>query len=87
MFHCIIFDLDGTLVDSEPLCSKAFLDLLPDLPMSISGLEARSRYSMDFLDRLMSRAATRAASATTPIITLASALISGVTPNLTLLQM
>jgi HAD superfamily hydrolase (TIGR01509 family) len=28
---CLIFDLDGTLVDSEPLSSQAFLDLLPDL--------------------------------------------------------
>ena len=28
---CIIFDLDGTLVDSEPACNQAFLDLLPDL--------------------------------------------------------
>lgn len=28
---CLIFDLDGTLVDSEPLCSQAFVDLLPQL--------------------------------------------------------
>ncbi|MDG1488565.1 MAG: haloacid dehalogenase, partial [SAR324 cluster bacterium] len=26
---CIIFDLDGTLVDSESLSSKALIDLLP----------------------------------------------------------
>lgn len=26
---CVIFDLDGTLVDSEGLCNQAFLDLLP----------------------------------------------------------
>lgn len=29
---CVIFDLDGTLVDSEGLCNQAFLDLLPQLP-------------------------------------------------------
>jgi HAD superfamily hydrolase (TIGR01509 family) len=28
---CVIFDLDGTLVDSEALCNQAFLDLLPEL--------------------------------------------------------
>lgn len=28
---CVIFDLDGTLVDSEGLCNQAFLDLLPQL--------------------------------------------------------
>ncbi|GAB9129645.1 hypothetical protein BJA01nite_49140 [Bradyrhizobium japonicum] len=28
---CVIFDLDGTLVDSETLCNQAFLDLLPEL--------------------------------------------------------
>ncbi|WP_172203754.1 HAD family hydrolase [Niveibacterium sp. COAC-50] len=27
----VIFDLDGTLVDSELLCNQAFLDLLPSL--------------------------------------------------------
>jgi len=31
MIKCIIFDLDGTLVDSEPLCTQAFLDLLPEI--------------------------------------------------------
>lgn len=31
MIKCIIFDLDGTLVDSDPLCTKAFLDLLPEI--------------------------------------------------------
>lgn len=29
MSPCIIFDLDGTLVDSEGLCNQALLDLLP----------------------------------------------------------
>ncbi|HSD37334.1 MAG TPA: HAD-IA family hydrolase [Rhodocyclaceae bacterium] len=28
---CVIFDLDGTLVDSEGLCNQAYLDLLPQL--------------------------------------------------------
>ena len=28
---CVIFDLDGTLVDSEEICNMAFLDLLPEL--------------------------------------------------------
>jgi len=28
---CVIFDLDGTLVDSETACNQAFLDLLPEL--------------------------------------------------------
>ncbi|MFQ6405130.1 HAD-IA family hydrolase [Methylophilus sp. 'Pure River'] len=28
---CVIFDLDGTLVDSEGLCNQAFLNLLPQL--------------------------------------------------------
>jgi HAD superfamily hydrolase (TIGR01509 family) len=28
---CLIFDLDGTLIDSEPLCSQVFLDLLPEI--------------------------------------------------------
>ncbi|MES5047125.1 HAD hydrolase-like protein [Rhizobium nepotum] len=29
--HCIIFDLDGTLVDSETLCNQALVDLLPEI--------------------------------------------------------
>lgn len=32
--RCIISDLDGTLVDSEILSSRAFRYLLPDLPLS-----------------------------------------------------
>lgn len=28
---CIIFDLDGTLVDSERLCSQGYLDLIPEI--------------------------------------------------------
>jgi len=40
---CLIFDLDGTLVDSEPLGSQALLDLLPDLDDSVDGLMKRYR--------------------------------------------
>lgn len=43
MKKCIIFDLDGTLVDSEPLCNKAFKDLLPTLSLSVVELMARFR--------------------------------------------
>jgi len=39
---CIIFDLDGTLVDSEPACSRALLDLIPEL--SIDLIELTDRY-------------------------------------------
>jgi HAD superfamily hydrolase (TIGR01509 family) len=38
---CLIFDLDGTLVDSEPLATQAFLDLLPQLEDTVSGLMSR----------------------------------------------
>jgi HAD superfamily hydrolase (TIGR01509 family) len=40
---CLIFDLDGTLVDSEGLCNQAFLDLLPELNESSASLSARYR--------------------------------------------
>lgn len=40
---CVIFDLDGTLVDSEPLCNRAFLDLLPRLQLPLETLIARYR--------------------------------------------
>jgi HAD superfamily hydrolase (TIGR01509 family) len=40
---CLIFDLDGTLVDSEPLCSQAFLDILPHLDDTVPGLMRRYR--------------------------------------------
>ncbi len=43
MIDCIIFDLDGTLVDSEPLCNQAFLDLLPELSLSADNLLVRFR--------------------------------------------
>ena len=38
---CIIFDLDGTLVDSESLSSKALLDLLPEIDESVEILTDR----------------------------------------------
>lgn len=41
--HCLIFDLDGTLLDSEPLCNQAFLDLLPQLEDTVPGLMHRYR--------------------------------------------
>ena len=31
----VIFDLDGTLVDSEKLCNQAFLDLIPELDLTV----------------------------------------------------
>lgn len=40
---CVLFDLDGTLVDSEPLCNQAFLDLLPGLKDSVAELASRYR--------------------------------------------
>ena len=41
--YCLIFDLDGTLVDSEELCNQAFLDLLPQIPDTVEKLEIRYR--------------------------------------------
>lgn len=40
---CVIFDLDGTLVDSEGLCNQAFLDLLPQLDERLESLIERYR--------------------------------------------
>ncbi|WAK00399.1 HAD-IA family hydrolase [Methylobacter sp. YRD-M1] len=40
---CVIFDLDGTLVDSERLCNQAFLDLLPQLTDTVESLTQRYR--------------------------------------------
>ena len=40
---CVIFDLDGTLVDSEGLCNQAFLDLLPQLDDAVESLMERFR--------------------------------------------
>jgi HAD superfamily hydrolase (TIGR01509 family) len=43
MKKCVIFDLDGTLVDSEPLCNRAFKDLIPSLHLSEAELVSRFR--------------------------------------------
>jgi HAD superfamily hydrolase (TIGR01509 family) len=40
---CLIFDLDGTLVDSEGLCNRAFLDLLPEIDDTVDSLIHRYR--------------------------------------------
>lgn len=40
---CVIFDLDGTLVDSERLCNQAFLDLLPQMNDTVRSLIERYR--------------------------------------------
>ncbi|MFQ4143320.1 HAD-IA family hydrolase [Chlorogloeopsis sp. ULAP02] len=40
---CVIFDLDGTLVDSERLCNQAFIDLLPFINDSVESLIRRYR--------------------------------------------
>jgi HAD superfamily hydrolase (TIGR01509 family) len=40
---CVIFDLDGTLVDSEMLCNQAFLDLLPACGETVEALMQRYR--------------------------------------------
>jgi len=39
----VIFDLDGTLVDSEQLCNQALLDLLPSLDETVDELIIRYR--------------------------------------------
>lgn len=40
---CVIFDLDGTLVDSETLGSQALLDMLPELDEPLSIISERYR--------------------------------------------
>lgn len=40
---CVIFDLDGTLVDSEALNCRAFLELLPEITDSAETLASRYR--------------------------------------------
>ncbi|MBX2835696.1 MAG: HAD-IA family hydrolase [Gammaproteobacteria bacterium] len=35
MIQCVIFDFDGTLVDSEVLSNQAFLDLIPSINVSV----------------------------------------------------
>ena len=36
--NCVIFDLDGTLVDSETYCLQALREIVPDLKFTISEL-------------------------------------------------
>ncbi len=38
MVSCIIFDMDGTLIDSETLCCQAFKDLIPEIDVSVESL-------------------------------------------------
>ncbi len=40
---CVMFDLDGTLVDSETLCNQAFIDLLPEMTDGVDTLIRRYR--------------------------------------------
>lgn len=40
---CLIFDLDGTLVDSEAIGLQALIDVLPGLPDTVAQLVARYR--------------------------------------------
>lgn len=40
---CLIFDLDGTLVDSEGLCNQALLDVAPRLNESLESVTRRYR--------------------------------------------
>lgn len=40
---CVIFDLDGTLVDSETYCLQALSEVVPDLNLTISELSCRYR--------------------------------------------
>ncbi|WP_137938427.1 HAD-IA family hydrolase [Chitinivorax sp. B] len=41
--YCVIFDLDGTLVDSETLCHQAMVDLLPELEQDAATLTRHYR--------------------------------------------
>lgn len=40
---CILFDLDGTLVDSEGLCQQGYLELLPELDDTIESMAKKYR--------------------------------------------
>ena len=40
---CILFDLDGTLVDSEGICQQGYLDLVPELSESVEDMILRYR--------------------------------------------
>jgi len=40
---CLLFDLDGTLVDSEGICQQGYLDLVPELSESVEDMVSRYR--------------------------------------------
>lgn len=40
---CVIFDLDGTLVDSEGLCNRTLLELVTDLQDTVENMTRRYR--------------------------------------------
>lgn len=35
---CVIFDMDGTLIDSEMLCNQALLDVIPEIEKTVAEL-------------------------------------------------
>lgn len=51
MSLCVIFDLDGTLVDSETLCQRAFVDLLPGLRCTVQTM--LHRYQGEHFDLIL----------------------------------
>lgn len=38
---CVIFDMDGTLIDSETLCNQALLDVIPEIDRTVGELVER----------------------------------------------
>ncbi|SMC24438.1 haloacid dehalogenase superfamily, subfamily IA, variant 3 with third motif having DD or ED [Andreprevotia lacus DSM 23236] len=55
---CLIFDMDGTLVDSETLGNRALLDLLPDWDEDLAAMT--ERYRGEKLARILVDIAQRA---------------------------
>lgn len=43
MSLCLIFDLDGTLVDSEKLSNQAFIDIIDEIDESVDSLTDRNK--------------------------------------------
>lgn len=58
----VIFDMDGTLVDSEPLCNRPFLELLPQLDDTLESITRRyiGLKLADCVDDLIERLGTDA---------------------------